>query len=74
MNGPRGTVFSHTIQRGPAEHADCEVCGRDVTVTPTGLIRAHRSMRVGRDGKPYVAYDNCPGGTWPVRWPEGRPA
>jgi hypothetical protein len=62
----RGAVFGR-IRRGPLERVDCHVCGRDVTITPTGLLRAHQSMRVGCDG-PYVANDACPGGRWPLGW------
>ena len=51
---------------------ECQVCGRDVCVTATNLLRAHRSLRVGRDGKPYSAGDECPGGGWPVEWPGGE--
>lgn len=41
---------------------ECEVCGRTTTATPTGLVRAHRSVRVDRHGVEYVADDRCPGG------------
>lgn len=51
--------------RWQAVRVECPGCGGDTTVTSTGRVYGHRTRRVGRDGKQYIAADTCPAGGKP---------